>query len=1221
MATKDVLTSGISSGNINPRILPSFFDDVKLKSYNYDYNIQKYLGDYHQTTVDMSEARCTLEKGIFSEFYNRVYTFTLSQQFVIQGKREKYKRSDVFQKWMTYTDLNNHAELFKYSLLVFLDNTIVTNYRIKAYNEKISICFLKDETPMDASKMTILFLPNSIIKCAQTSVLDFSGNNLDATIFPQFNDFNKFTNFFGFWINKTTNEGFLISELSYHKNGRYFEINDTIPTYLDKYQLLIIGINNINQVINISNTKEVTWLKINDGGMPIPKDNLIILKMEGASYLPDVNNEITITEYYPNILKVENPSHKLLKIIVVYAYQSNNNHITYDNEVEYYHRNMNVMEEYENDTVSSLLKEYKPVSWDYSIDDFLSKNPYKEIDFNNLWDSFIYKMETINGMLKKWNYLYQEYEQRTYGYMSGWYHNLSKYNLDDKLRTDTAQEVDDPDYYTKFEYPQYVFSYKHDEETGDANSFCYYIDGRYTLPTKILIYEDLQFVYFPKSKINKDSIIEVERFDGLTFAKNIAIPENGVTIKMSDITKKTTVANNLFLVAPDGTYLSNKEIKTIVHDDELGDVEVDFITSVFIVKSTSSITFIPVNYTNNEFIFCCNNSTYQYFERESGNDFVNNWNINLNKDGYIAKCKQKATPRLRIFNSQGRLIPKKGYNVFKRDNYFNNPVFNIPIPPGYEERFIVSYIGYDETLIYHRDNIPSNGLIHMEGKTTRPINLSYHDIYLGGFRLTKYDIEIVSPFTFVIKNLKKFDNLDYIEIYEKTHTPDNFVKFDYDEKSNYIMDQLLHQDEKFYEKITDALETFTPSGNTSDIDDLVDWFYAFFNEFLPYHYINGDVRFDLERYFHIFDEKTGRVLINSDDRIRFSQQTRSLLYFNHDASLEKYGPDNYPSAPDYNYEDSREDELKDIVTMDEKEYQEKGYSAENYDRVYDLDYKLKEETKFIPTKGYDDAVNIGEINTDIEDGLYPTLEEKGFVTRYEYTGNDDPNRDTTLEDNGVAFVELSQNFYKLRDVYPSIYSSLTEVPKKDRQEFEDLILGNTSYMFEGCTKLETIPSIATGVTTNASGMFAGCINLKSLPPSINTWNVVKANQMFSECNSLYYKIFDDLDFNKVKEADSMFFNCESIKHILTNNINYAQIINMANMYAYSGITDTVANIDCTSISNEYGIVSMFTGTPVEEVYLTSVSEDVARFITPNLLGDNVKKLYIDGTLWVPKTEN
>ena len=165
----------------------------------------------------------------------------------------------------------------------------------------------------------------------------------------------------------------------------------------------------------------------------------------------------------------------------------------------------------------------------------------------------------------------------------------------------------------------------------------------------------------------------------------------------------------------------------------------------------------------------------------------------------------------------------------------------------------------------------------MEGKTTRPINLSYHDIYLGGFRLTKYDIEIVSPFTFVIKNLKKFDNLDYIEIYEKTHTPDNFVKFDYDEQSNYIMDQLLHQDEKFYEKITDALETFTPSGNTSDMDDLVDWFYAFFNEFLPYHYINGDVRFDLERYFHIFDEKTRSITNLQKQRRRWLHSQYALI--------------------------------------------------------------------------------------------------------------------------------------------------------------------------------------------------------------------------------------------------------------------------------------------------------------------------------------------------------
>ena len=99
MATKDELISGISSGNINPRILPSFFDDVKLKSYNYDYNIQKYLGDYHQTTVDMSEARCTLEKGIFSE---------LTSDFKQFGS--KFDNTDLVLKSIDFANLESTAE-------------------------------------------------------------------------------------------------------------------------------------------------------------------------------------------------------------------------------------------------------------------------------------------------------------------------------------------------------------------------------------------------------------------------------------------------------------------------------------------------------------------------------------------------------------------------------------------------------------------------------------------------------------------------------------------------------------------------------------------------------------------------------------------------------------------------------------------------------------------------------------------------------------------------------------------------------------------------------------------------------------------------------------------------------------------------------------------------------------------------------------------------------
>jgi hypothetical protein len=110
--------------------------------------------------------------------------------------------------------------------------------------------------------------------------------------------------------------------------------------------------------------------------------------------------------------------------------------------------------------------------------------------------------------------------------------------------------------------------------------------------------------------------------------------------------------------------------------------------------------------------------------------------------------------------------------------------------------FWVSYIGYDERLIYHRDNIPNNGVITLDAKLSRPVSFVYHDIYLDGYRLTKYDVDIVAPFTFIIKTdvLKKYDSLSNVEVYEKCYIPDDFVKFYYGTKSDYIMDKLFDQD-------------------------------------------------------------------------------------------------------------------------------------------------------------------------------------------------------------------------------------------------------------------------------------------------------------------------------------------------------------------------------------------------------------------------------------------
>ena len=141
------------------------------------------------------------------------------------------------------------------------------------------------------------------------------------------------------------------------------------------------------------------------------------------------------------------------------------------------------------------------------------------------------------------------------------------------------------------------------------------------------------------------------------------------------------------------------------------------------------------------------------------------------------------------------------------------------------------------------------------------MNLAIHDVYLNGFKLTKFDIEFVSPFKFIIKDLSKFDTLSHIEIYEKIHMDDMYLKFEYNEQSNYIMDRLVNNDPVFYQKILDDLESITPSGRVSDIDQVHDWFYDLFHEYVPYQYINADFRHDLEAFHHAFN-KYGRCLLN-----------------------------------------------------------------------------------------------------------------------------------------------------------------------------------------------------------------------------------------------------------------------------------------------------------------------------------------------------------------------
>ena len=1050
---KRIVEESISNGSLNPRIIPQFFDDIKLHSYTYDYIMQKELVDLHSVTVEMKDSRSYMIKGAFSNTFNRVVEFTIEQQFTNYKIREQYKRNTpIFRKYLGMDEICKNKVFFKYNMLVMAGSKILSNYRARAYNDRIDICFLKSELDKDPSidKITIYFLPDSYINILDNPLPGlFNGTSISADCFGNATQIPKIHKFIGFWIDKETNESYMISSISYDKKSNMMHIDELLPTDITKFKLMVVGIDKLHEVTDYDGN--ATWIEYHTHNMPLPKDNMIVMVLQDGHYVPNDQGLITLEEYYPNIYKITNPEAKNFRLIELYEDNTENEHIIYDNETKPYMDLMSAEPDKFNPTeVSELMMNYKPVKWNFDIQNYLEKYPYHEMNLVSKNDSFLFRMQTLSKMMKNWYMMYDEYQRRTYGFLTGWYHNMANYTdeeLQSKLRRTTAAEVDnDPDYIQEFAEPQYLFTYMNNISTGTVNSFCFFIDGKYTLPTKILIYKGYQHVYFPKSIINKDSVIEVERFDGnkfqyripvnysentilfdSTFNKNkipatykmlnekgtlddindikvqyaevsgiadvtdfdkrstmnlatsnsnkntdddlddknkITTSTYGTVVDLGNLLTCPTVANNLFLISTTGEFLNHNEFDTYIQDSILGEVKVDLETSVFIVTPKSKIRIVPrLDTMADKYIFlCCNNATYQYLTRESGDDFYKGRDVNMNGRGLINAAEQDISHRLRIFYN-GRFIPKRSYQVYKYKNYFNPPKFNIPIKPGEDRYFLVSYIGYDERLIYHRENIPSNGVVQMEGKISRPINLVYHDIYLDGYRLTKYDINIVAPFTFIIntKCLNRLKTLRNIEIYEKVHIPEYYTKFEWSEKSNFILDKLLNQDEDYYHKIIDGLEKVETDPSIENMDMVRDWFYSFFADYIMYRYNNADIRRDLEAYHHIFNED-GRLLLNADDRVRYIKSIRETVYFSHDKTIKVYGdnPENYPKPAKEEMEVTTI-EPDDSINVPESTYRQYGYTQENFERIYDNSIVFAEDDKTRTVIDPDGTIKIYEL--------------------------------------------------------------------------------------------------------------------------------------------------------------------------------------------------------------------------------------------------------------------
>lgn len=127
-----------------------------------------------------------------------------------------------------------------------------------------------------------------------------------------------------------------------------------------------------------------------------------------------------------------------------------------------------------------------------------------------------------------------------------------------------------------------------------------------------------------------------------------------------------------------------------------------------------------------------------------------------------------------------------------------------------------------------------------------------------------------------------------------------------------------------------------------------------------------------------------------------------------------------------------------------------------------------------------------------------------------------------------------------------------------------------AYLFMGCARLESVPTLALGPNWNCTSTFSGCSSLKIVPklPPQTQFNGISTYGMFNGCYSLETATDEAFsDILSINSTSLMFNNCNSLR--IAPNLNFRQnAMNTGSMFAncYNLVSVPAYNFGITGLS-------------------------------------------------------
>lgn len=730
----------------NLKMVEETINEIKASSFQTTYTAQQKLINLQRFDLTFRDFK---EDRMFDTKNSYKLVASIEGNFIEHTHRTRYRTSRFYNKELTLKTIHSNPEIFANTALLFIDGVLYEGFSLFCREDltQIIINYKMFESMEGLSKDTVTYLYENDVP-----VTLFFINNHNIEVFN--------SNMYALRKINKTNNGRI--PLSYFKSVNNLELqttklcfvntDDTLDsktfynTSVESNDIIIDDIQtggvyrnislynmlHVDSIIDLPSGEEYFEIPIHD--TPVCTENMLIFRKEDDRYL--FAHDIKVDLYYPNIYHIDGNTDDL-KIIVLYFDDTLSITSEHMNELKLYHKFItNIVEKYKDQSIPEKIKSYEPISFKYDFKDYFDNEKFP--------DHLDYKISKLKSLVMKNAEYYTKYLEKLVGYIPTFYLKVADIDLESKVRHENTEEIDDISIQQIFDEPRYLFIFRNDVN-GSVSNVSIFIDGLHYYPDVTHVNSRYRFVYIPCKLIRPDSILEIEKKYDHEYRKGIS-NLNSSTIYEIDCQRRFSV-NSIFVInSNDKSYVEKDLYKFYRKNDKGENILIDkdsFYTydKIFIEFDSS------LDGHNVQILSIVNNIDLLTHDFRTRLDLMlqnDERNIRMYKNGYN--------------------IPSTSHNIdfgqeFDRDHLLGTKFLITSI-----DDLAINVGSYKYTLIYKQDTINPSGYVDLRGLIDKPLNFKWHDIYLNGIKLTKYDVEILTPFKMIIKDRGTIRNLI---IYEK----------------------------------------------------------------------------------------------------------------------------------------------------------------------------------------------------------------------------------------------------------------------------------------------------------------------------------------------------------------------------------------------------------------------------------------------------------------------